>query len=107
MSDLKINNYTLNEEAREIARLAVLEEKAYGTDAQQTLHEMCDGHEWATYTYNAFQVCAEGNTDEGEDNVEDLGQSLTDIRAHAHAVAYATLLAKATEHYTELAELTD
>ena len=107
MTDFKINNYTLNEEAREIARLAVLEEKEYGTDAQQMLHEMCDGHEWVVYTYNAFQVCAECNTDEGEDYLEDLGQSFTDIRAHAHAVAYATLLAKATEHYTELAELTD
>lgn len=107
MKDFRINDYTLNEEAKELAAQVLREEKEYGTDAQEMLHEMCDGHEWAIYTHKALQVCAECNTDEGEEYLEGLGQSYTDIGAHASAVAYATLLAKATEHYNELSELTD
>lgn len=97
-----INNYTLNYEAEAIAESVLQEVQEYGTDAYDLLHEMCDGHEWVIYTYKAFQVCAECNTDDGEDYLEGLGQSYTDIGRHATAVAYATLMAKATEHYNEL-----
>ena len=104
MKDFRINDYTLNQEAKDMARLAVLEELEYGRNGQDILHEMCDGHEWAIYTHKALQVCAECNTDDGEEYLEDLGQSYTDIGAHASAVAYATLLAKATEHFYTMRE---
>lgn len=103
MTDFKINNYILQQEAKQLAAQALLEQKEYGTDAQQLLHEMCDGHEWVIYFTHAVKLCAECDTNEGENYLEDLGYEQFDsFSDHATQLAYATLLGACYEAYTEL-----
>lgn len=108
MKDFRINDYTLNQEAKEIAAAAMREEKEYGTDAEQMLHEMCEGHQWVIYTKKAFMLCAECDTSEGEDYLDDYGfatfgdYGFESVGAHATKLAYATLLSACREAYAEL-----
>lgn len=105
MTDFKINNYILQQEAKEIAAAALLEQKEYGTDAQEMLNQMCDGHEWVIHTYKAIILCAECDTGEGEDYLDDIGYEQFDSFAnHATQLAYATLLGEAHKQLAELAD---
>ena len=63
--------------------------------AQERLHESCDGHEVSIYTYKAIQFCADVDTSDGEDWLDDCGgiaqkgDTFGDI---ACCIAFATLL---------------
>ena len=103
MTDFRINDYILRQEAKEIAAAALLEQKEYGTDAGEMLNQMCDGHEWVIHTYKAIILCAECDTNEGEDYLDDIGYEKFDSFAnHATQLAYATLLGACHEAYAEL-----
>ena len=63
--------------------------------AREYLHASCDGHEVAIYYGKAIQFCADQNTSDGEDWLEDCGslvQAGDTFGAIACRIAFATLL---------------
>jgi hypothetical protein len=100
-----INAGTLETEAKDIALAAIAEEREYNADGHQLMHEACDGHAWVIYNYKAQQLCYNCCTDWGEDYLEECGMTeWNSLQEHTCAVAYATLLAAATEQYNTLKE---
>jgi len=109
MSDFVINDYILNQEAREIVDEILSEaegngQRLYREDMEDLIHQTVDGHEWVIYTYKALRLCAECNTEEGEIRLEDTGQTFSNISEHATAVAYWTLWAACYNYLNELQE---
>ena len=92
-------------EAQEIARQAFDESREYGADAQDMLHQICDGHEVAIYYHKAIQFCADQDTSEGESWLEDCGgiaQPGDSFEHIACRIAFATLYCAAQEALAEL-----
>lgn len=103
MSEFIINDYTLQNEAKEIAAMAILEAKEYGSDPIEMMEQACDGHEWVIYTYKAIKLCAECNTDDGEQYLDDCGiDQFASFADHATKLSYATLLGACHEAYAEI-----
>lgn len=97
---MEINNYTLELEADSIVNQALVSHNEFGEDAVQVIHEVCLAHQWATYYAKAFQLCLNCDTDEGEDYLEETGDThFTSISDHATKVAYATLLQTSMKKY--------
>lgn len=95
----------LYSEAKEIAQQAFDESREYGADAQDILHQICDGHEVSIYYHNAIQFCADNDTSEGESWLEDIGgiaQPGDSFGAIACRIAFATLYCAAQEALAEL-----
>jgi len=107
MKEFVINDYLLNQEAREIVD-EILSQADEGQDIEELIWQAVDGHEWVIYTYKALKLCAECNTDEGEALLEDTGQTfpwgITSLSDHATAVAYWTLYAACRDYLNELEE---
>ena len=103
MSEFKINDFILRTEAEDIARQAMREVQEYGGDVHEFMHQTCDGHEWIIYTYKALLLCAECDTSEGEQYLEDMGMGgFDDLTTRATRVAFATLLGACHEAYARL-----
>ena len=82
-------------EAKVIAQEAWEESEFNQDDAQDFIHESCDGHEIVIYYYKAIQFCADVDTSEGEGYLEDCGGIAQDGDSFgqiACRIAYATLL---------------
>ena len=95
----------LQKEAQEIARQAFDESIEHGADAQDMLHQICDGHEVAIYYHKAIQFCADQDTSDGESWLEDIGgiaQPGDSFGQIACRIAFATLLCAAQEALAEL-----
>lgn len=63
--------------------------------ARDHLHESCDGHEVAIYYHKAITFCAEQDTSDGEEWLDDIGgiaQPGDTFGAIACRIAFATLL---------------
>ena len=86
-----INQYELEKEAIRIAQEAETEFLNHNMDVYEYLHQTCDGHEWVIYTYKAVQLCAECDTSEGEEQLEDVDFRPASFADHACQLAYATL----------------
>jgi len=99
MSEFKINDYILSQEAKEIITQGIIEEKEYGVPALESVQQSCDGHEWVIYTYKAILLCAECDTSAGEDYFEAFGIEFSSFGDHATKLAYATLLNACNEYY--------
>lgn len=104
MTDFKINNYELQQEAKRLAQECFNEGDEGGNDPNEYLWQTCDGHEWSIYTYKALLLCAECDTSEGEDYLEGLDMQHNSLAEHACAVAFATLYCAAMD---ELADIED
>ena len=109
MSDFVINDYILNQEAREIVDEILSEaegngQRLYREDMEDLIHQTVDGHEWVIYTYKALRLCAECNTTEGEAMLEDTSQTFSDVGEHATAVAYWTICVACYNYLNELQE---
>lgn len=103
MTDFKINNYELQQEAKRLAQQCFDEGETHGDDPYENLWQSCEGHEWVIYTYKALLLCAECDTSDGEDYLDDLGMTeFDDLAHHASQVAFATLLSVCHEAYAEL-----
>lgn len=92
-------------EARAIAQEAIEAQKQYGQEPQEYIHETCDGHECAIYYYKGIQFCAEQDTDDGEEWLEDCGgiaQPGDTFGSIACRIAFATLYCAAIEALDEL-----
>ena len=85
------NQHELEQEAKEIAKMAMLEEREYGTDPIDYIHQLCDGHECVIYTYKAGLLCLECDRQDGENYLEDMGYKFTDYADHVTKLAYAIL----------------
>ena len=103
MSEFVINDYILNQKAREIVD-EILSQTDEGQDIYDMICQTIDGHEWVIYTYKALKLCAECNTTDGESLLDDTGQTFSDIGEHAVAVAYWTLYAACRDYLNELQE---
>lgn len=94
-------------EARAIAQEAIEQIGTDFEDCQEFIWQSCDGHECAIYYYKGIQFCAEQNTDDGEEWLEDCGgiaQPDDTFGAIACRIAFATLYCAAIEALQELLE---
>ena len=92
-------------EARAIAQEAIEQVGTDFVDCQEFIWRSCDGHECAIYYYKGIQFCAEQNTDDGEEWLEDCGgiaQPGDTFGAIACRIAFATLYYAAIEAFDEL-----
>ena len=102
MSNFEINDFILRQEAKALAEQAIAEVEHYGGDHFELLEQAVDGHEWVIYTYKALLLCAECDTRDGEQYVEDTGQQTASIGELATVTAYATLLSAARDELCKL-----
>lgn len=82
-----ITEYTFEKECMEIAQ-EIFDETVENMAADETpdhhfdsmvdrVHETVVGHQWIIYTHHAHAICANVNTDEGEDYLEQVGMPET------------------------------
>ena len=99
--------YHLHSMASELAREAFEEANGYREEAEDFLHQSCDGHEVAIYYAKAIQFCSEVDTNDGEQYLEDC-ESLAlpgdSFGAIACRIAFATLYCAALETLNELCD---
>jgi len=94
----------LYKEARELA-LEAWTETRDRDEAFDFLHQSIDGHECAIYYHKAIEFCAEHNTSDGEEWLEDCGsisQPGDSFGQIACRIAFATLLVAAQEALEEI-----
>tara|TARA_Y100000296_G_scaffold64146_1_gene74919 strand:+ start:355 stop:666 length:312 start_codon:yes stop_codon:yes gene_type:complete len=96
---------SLYKEARAIA-LEAWEETGKDMDAAQDfIHQSCDSHEDVIYYGKAIQFCADWDTSDGEEFLEDCGgisQDGDSFGQIACRIAFATLYCKAMECLHEI-----
>ena len=76
-------------------------------DALDFIHQSCDGHEVSIYYHKAIQFCADQDTSDGEQWLEDIGgiaQEGDCFGQIACRIAFATLYCAATEALNEIQE---
>lgn len=94
----------LYRESRELA-LEAWAETHDRDDAMDFLHQAIDGHECAIYYHKGIQFCADHNTSDGEEYLEDCGgisQKDDTFGMIACRIAFATLLVAAQEALEEI-----
>lgn len=99
---MRMNLYT---EAKAMASEALEQAEGCFDTAQDYLHQTCDGHEIAIYYHKAIQFCAEQNTSDGEDWLEDCGgiaQEGDTFGTIACRIAFATLYVRAQDALYEM-----
>ena len=91
-------------EAKALALEAFTEAEGDLDSAQDLLHQSCDGHEVVIYYHKAIKFCADQDTSEGEQWLEDCGgvQAGDTFGAIACRIAFATLYCAALEELHEL-----
>jgi len=85
------NQYQLEQEAKSIAKMAMAEQREYGTDAADYIHQVCDGHESVIYTYKAGLLCLECDRDNAEYHLEEIDYQFTSYADYVTRLAYAIL----------------
>ena len=92
-------------EAKAIAQDAIEESREYGSDASDYIHQTCDSHECVIFYHRAIRFCADHNTSDGEDWLEDCGgiaQPGDSFGQIACRIAFATLYCAAMDVLAEL-----
>ena len=92
-------------EAKVIAQEAWEESEFNQDDAQEFIHESCDGHEIVIYYHKAIQFCADVDTSESESYWEDCGglaQEGDSFGQIACRIAFATLLCESMSCLEEI-----
>ena len=96
------NQYQLEQEAKSIAKCAMMEKREYGTDAADYIHEVCDGHESVIYTYKAGLLCLECDRDNAEYHLEEVGYEAASYADYITRLAYAILFDASITAFYEL-----
>ena len=94
-------------EAKTIALEAWVESKFDIDTAIEFVHESCDSHEISIYFYKGIRFCADQDTSDGEQWLEDcdiLVQSGDTFGQIACRIAFATLLVATQEALQEIAD---
>lgn len=73
MSDIITTDRQLNEVAKSIANEITYELEENGGDGYDLAHEHVDSSEHVIYYHRALQICANCDTTQGEEFVEDMG----------------------------------
>ena len=97
--------FNLYKESRAIAKEAWDACQGDIDNAMDFVHQSCDGHEVAIYYYHALKFCANEDTTEGEDWLEDCGgisQEGDSFGQIACRIAFATLLCASQEALQEI-----
>ena len=92
-------------EAKAMAQEALEQSEGDFESARGYLFEKCDGHEIAIYYHKAIQFCAEQDTSDGEEWLEDCGgivQPGDTFGKIACRIAFATLYCAANEALNEM-----
>ena len=85
------NQYELEQEAIRIAKDAQEEFLSHGMDVYDYMHQSCEGHECVIYTYKAIELCQQCDTDDGEEQLHEIGYEAATFNEYATKLAYATL----------------
>lgn len=96
------NQYQLEQEAKSIAKMAMAEQREYGTDAADYIHQVCDGHESVIYTYKAGLLCLECDRDNAEEHLEEVGYEAASYADYVTRLAYAILFDACISAFYEL-----
>jgi len=91
--------------AHDLAQEAIAESDGDRESALDYLHQSIDGLEEVIYYHKAIQFCADNDTSEGEQWLDDCGgiaQHGDDFGMIACRIAFATILCAAQEQLTEL-----
>lgn len=85
------NQYELEQEAKEIAKMAMIEQREFGTDPSDYINQACDGHESVIYTYKAGLLCLECDRDNAEYQLEEIDYQAASYADYVTKLAYAIL----------------
>ena len=96
------NQYQLEQEAKSIAKMAMAEQREYGTDAADYIHQVCDGHESVIYTYKAGLLCLECDRDNAEEHLEEIDYKAASYDDYVTRLAYAILFDACITAFYEL-----
>jgi hypothetical protein len=96
------NQYQLETEAKSIAKMALAEQREYGTDAADYIHQLCDGHESVIYTYKAGLLCLECDRDNAEEHLEEVDYQAASYADYVTRLAYAILFDASINAFYEL-----
>ena len=97
----------LYKEARSIALEAWEETDKDRDESQDFIHQSCDSRDFVIYYGKAIQFCADWDTRDGEEWLEDCGgivQEGDSFGQIASRIAFATLYCAATECLNEIEE---
>ena len=97
----------IHTEAKSLALEAWNESDCDLDQAQEYLHQSCDGHEISIYYGKAIKFCSDQDTSDGEDYLEDCGSLVQDgdtFGQIACRIAFATLLVRSQEALQEIAD---
>ena len=72
MTDERINDLLLDEMAQDFAK-EIMAEIEDGDEPTDRAREYADGSQWVIYYHKAHELCANCNTDNGEQFLEDVG----------------------------------
>jgi hypothetical protein len=96
------NQYELEQEAKEIAKMAMIEKREFGTDPSDYIHQTCDGHECVIYTYKAGLLCLECYRANAEYQLEEIDYKAASYADHVTKLAYAILFDACMTAFYEL-----
>lgn len=96
------NQHELEAAAKDIAMSVLIEEREYGSDPHEMMHQMVDGHECVIYTYKAAILCTECNRDNGEAQLDEIDFKAKSFDDYVTKLAYAILLDEVCKQYGEL-----
>lgn len=100
------SDFQLDQLCKEYAQDIISDAKYGGgdwlTDLQENyidrVDQWADGSEHVIYYYRALQICANCNTDQGQQFVEDTGTTYSDINKLASAIAYGEIYSRVMFH---------
>lgn len=96
------NQYELEQEAKEIAKMAMIEQKEFGTDVSEYISQTCEGHESVIYTYKAGLLCLECDRDNAECQLEEIDYQAASYADYVTKLAYAILFDACMTAFYEL-----
>tara|TARA_R110002050_G_scaffold278378_1_gene424401 strand:- start:439 stop:753 length:315 start_codon:yes stop_codon:yes gene_type:complete len=102
MKDLIDSQYKLEQEAKEIAMMALSEHKEYGSDASAMMHQIINNHQSVIYTYRATILCVNCDTNNGEAQLDEIDYKAMSFGDYARKLAYAVLLDATINQYNEV-----
>lgn len=96
------NQYELEQEAKEIAKMAMIEQREFGTDPSDYINQTCEGHECVIYTYKAGLLCLECDRDNAEYQLEEIDYQAVSYADYVTKLAYAILFDACMTAFYEL-----
>ena len=102
------SNYNLDAMVADWA-VEIFEQADDQDDANDLAHQYADGSEWVIYHYKAHQLCANCNTDAGEDFIAECGEPEGgwSYDGFASAIAYGEIYGRLQDAINTLYEIAE